>query len=513
MSDPAEEPSETVNAIYITRSKTKKSPPEVAPATIEIFPDTKIAEVQPSLSDSSPEHPRHHSEEGHTPPKSPSKSEYHQTSSPSSARRTRSTPSTRMGPLSAGSPVAMPPPTSPLARGRPESSPADDADETESIAESSHGTRIRRNEAERLQYFNDQPDCGALELHRAFCRRCGCWVGLGKRQSYTVRPWEKHRAKCDLKSPIVQEAKPVSTEASPSEIKKEDVISIKEEPTPTSPAPSLAPSVVANESSSPTASKSPRKTEAERLAILQADPRAQEIRPHEVLCRSCHKWIKLSSTHSYTLRHWDVHQERCPGSKYVPRPLRPAVSKQSFSPGSRVATAERKIALLNDPQVRTASPRKVHCALCKATVTLEGDVDYDLAKWNEHKTTCIPMTPAPPQPLSRSSSRLSNVFPPSTPGVIATPTPTGRVLRGPTSSGSASTDAMLVTDSSTTQAGTKRAREDETDGPEGDRPSNRPRTEDYKPPEREAPGPWGWFMQPLKAFVRGFREGLGTPTT
>ena len=88
-------------------------------------------------------------------------------------------------------------------RGLSESA-ADDADETESIGESSTGTRIRRTESERMQYFNDQLECGELEMHRAFCTRCNSWVNLGKRQSYTVRPWEKHRAKCDLKPLIVK---------------------------------------------------------------------------------------------------------------------------------------------------------------------------------------------------------------------------------------------------------------------------------------------------------------------
>lgn len=83
-----------------------------------------------------------------------------------------------------------------------------------------------------------------------------------------------------------------------------------------------------------------------------------------------------------------------------------------------------------------------------------------------------------------------------------------RTLRGVTSS----TDVTLVADEPATQVGTKRGREEETDAGDGDRPVNRLRTEDYRPADEEAPGPWGWFMQPLKAFIRGFREGLGTPT-
>jgi hypothetical protein len=50
--------------------------------------------------------------------------------------------------------------------------------------------------------------------------------------------------------------------------------------------------------------------DAERKAFLEADPRAQEIRLHEILCRSCQKWIKLSAGR---LGNWHSHQQRCSG--------------------------------------------------------------------------------------------------------------------------------------------------------------------------------------------------------
>lgn len=40
------------------------------------------------------------------------------------------------------------------------------------------------------------------------------------------------------------------------------------------------------------------------------------------------------------------------------------------------------------------------------------------------------------------------------------------------------------------------------------RPQNRPRSETYEAPQKEAPGPFGWFLMPFKAFVRGFKESL-----
>ena len=57
-------------------------------------------------------------------------------------------------------------------------------------------------------------------------------------------------------------------------------------------------------------------------------------------------------------------------------------------PSSRVATAQRKLSLLNDSQVKSANPQSVECKLCHKTVELDGRADYDLTKWEEHKLTC-----------------------------------------------------------------------------------------------------------------------------
>jgi hypothetical protein len=59
--------------------------------------------------------------------------------------------------------------------------------------------------------------------------------------------------------------------------------------------------------------QSARRSDAERKAFLEADPRAQEAKPHEVLCRSCQKWIKLSANRPYILGNWHAHQQRCSG--------------------------------------------------------------------------------------------------------------------------------------------------------------------------------------------------------
>lgn len=71
-------------------------------------------------------------------------------------------------------------------------------DDNESVADSI-STKFRRNEAERIEYFQNQPECGKMEPHHVQCLRCGKSVNLGRKQTYTVRPWEIHRARCDQK--------------------------------------------------------------------------------------------------------------------------------------------------------------------------------------------------------------------------------------------------------------------------------------------------------------------------
>lgn len=75
-----------------------------------------------------------------------------------------------------------------------------DLDDSVSIAESSPGSsRVRRTEAERIQLLEADPNCGEMEPHRVYCTSCEKWVNLGKPQTYALRPWEKHRARCDQK--------------------------------------------------------------------------------------------------------------------------------------------------------------------------------------------------------------------------------------------------------------------------------------------------------------------------
>lgn len=58
------------------------------------------------------------------------------------------------------------------------------------------------------------------------------------------------------------------------------------------------------------------------------------------------------------------------------------------SPSSRVATAERKLKLVNDASAKSFSGTSVDCKHCDATIALDGEGDYNLTKWQEHKAAC-----------------------------------------------------------------------------------------------------------------------------
>lgn len=326
-------------------------------------------------------------------------------------------------------------------RDEPEDAEPEETDDGASVADSFISTnKIRRTEAERIEYFRNQPECGDIEPHRAFCTRCQKHVGLGKKQTYTVRPWETHRAKCDQKVPA-------------SMLAAEDDA---EDEAASAAAPSVSEATV-------------RRSEPERKAILEADSRAEEVEPFQALCRKCHKWIKLSSKQRYALSSWNRHQRSCADSV----------------PSARVTTAQRQVYLFNDKQARDPQPKSVECKACDATITLEGDGDYNLASWQQHKTVCTPKN------LAGSAS----------------------AAHAPLSV--ASTDGTLIPDASPVSSGKKRAREEEPEeaalglaADEDERPTNRPRTENYQAPDAKPPGPFGWFLElpPVKSFLDGFRE-------
>jgi hypothetical protein len=360
--------------------------------------------------------------------------------------------------------------------------PDTEMDDNASVAESSKGgVRFRRTEAERIQYFSDHPHCGTMEPHRVLCTKCHKFVNLGRKQTYAVRPWEVHRSRCDQKA---LQSNTHEREAH----NKEDEASDNDEDAASTIAPSIAQSEM-----------TVRRTEPERKAILDSDPRAETIKVDEVLCRKCQKWIRLSTKQKFALTNWNRHQRKC----------------SDVVPSSRVATAERKLRIVNDSQAKSFGTRNVECALCGACVALEGEGDYNLTRWDEHKSHCLKpdnasMTTATTNIASKLSSGAINHTGNS--GPIKFPTISDRP---PPSSASASTEGTLIASdispSTPLPRGTKRTRDEPEDKLVDDpdaRPSNRPRNETYQPPWQEAPSALGWFLLPFKAFVRGFKESL-----
>ncbi|KAK0202554.1 hypothetical protein DFS33DRAFT_1384918 [Desarmillaria ectypa] len=229
-----------------------------------------------------------------------------------------------------------------------------DEDDNASLAESFISlSRVRRSEAERTEYFKNQPECQFIEddSHRVKCTRCGKVVSLGTKRPFTVRPWEKHREKCDQQVPSS-----MLNEQSDTEQPASSAIQPKQKP----------------------------KSEEERKTLLKSDPRAQTVKENETLCKRCQKWIRCSSQ-TYSLFVWNKHQLTC----------------SDTSPSTRVAAAGDRIRLVNDPQVKDCGPRHVECKFCESTIPLEGD--YDPTNWITHQRMCT--APLPP-PSATSESTL-----------------------------------------------------------------------------------------------------------
>ncbi|KAF8553597.1 hypothetical protein OG21DRAFT_1510052, partial [Imleria badia] len=342
------------------------------------------------------------------------------------------------------------------------------------------------------------------------CKRCGNRIKLSPKSSYDPFHWMRHRKSCLRKAvgaarAVRQTPKDIYTSPAKKSPSDTDGDSVTTPPlTPDHdlstvdtndlqvdlPLPTAS---VAQNSEGPSSSpgrpirRVPGLTIAQRRAYLRDDPLAGEVEPRRVFCRGCQKWIRLASKTQYALFNWHTHRLRC---RLTPKTLR----RTDFSPGRRIATAARKSVLLNDPQVKDFATGRVQCRTCKTVVDLEEDVDYELTKWTKHKETCIPMTLAPITPQGSQSLAFS---PPST-------------------SSSHATETTVTAESSpaAVKVGEKRGREEETEDEDEEaedaRPTNRPRTETYTPPVKDVLSVFGWLMQSLKEFTRGFRAGLGS---
>jgi len=321
-------------------------------------------------------------------------------------------------------------------------------DDDVSVTESSKGHR--KNDEERLQFFQSQPDCREVEPHRAFCTGCDQWVPLNPVRTYVMRPWLVHRRECRKNSLTTKQ---VTAKGAPDGSKGDDDVT----------------SVVQSASETPGRSRG----EAERQAYLEEDPRSEEVRPYEVLCKTCKKWVQLGNKTRYSLNHWKDHQKRCSGS----------------IPSSRVATAERKLRLVNDASAKSFSAATVLCKHCDMTIALDGEGDYNLTKWQEHKAAC------PSSPVHDGTNTKVSDASPSRSERSENPSPLSV----------ASTEATAVDAAALSGGGKKRQRESDEDESEA-RPRTRAKTV-------ETPsGALDWLLLPFRSFVSGFKKGIGEST-
>ncbi|KAI0305883.1 hypothetical protein B0F90DRAFT_1947187 [Multifurca ochricompacta] len=301
----------------------------------------------------------------------------------------------------------------------------DDGRDDVSVAESSKVHR--KTEEDRLQFFHDQPECREVEPHRAFCIGCDQWVPLNPTRTYVMRPWLIHRRECRRNSLVTKQA---TTKSSHNEGATLDGSEADDD-------------LVSGVQS--TSEKSGRfKGEAERQAYLEEDPRADEVRPYEVLCKTCKKWVQLGNKMRFSLSHWKVHQKRCSGS----------------IPSNRIATAERKLRLVNDASAKSFSTKSVWCKHCDATIALEeGEGDYNLTRWEEHKTSCL-TTPEREQAATHADG-----FPATTSDI--SPSRSER-SEGHPSISVVSTEGTAVDAAGLFEGSKKRPRESDEDDPEAD---------------------------------------------
>jgi len=150
--------------------------------------------------------------------------------------------------------------------------------------------RNRKSEAERIQVFTEDPCCAEVEPFRARCKQCDTWITLHDTRKYVMKNWKEHRKVCDAGGPSTS----VEVEEGPG-----TGAETATQPTPTS-------------AEKGSIKPRPRRTEAERRAYLEAHPNSGEVRPGEIFCVLCHRWIKLAIKQNYVTSNWDVHQKLHP---------------------------------------------------------------------------------------------------------------------------------------------------------------------------------------------------------
>ncbi|KAI0685610.1 hypothetical protein BC835DRAFT_1383276 [Cytidiella melzeri] len=171
-------------------------------------------------------------------------------------------------------------------------------EDTESISDTESAVdgkqrRKRKSEAERVQFFKDDPWCQELEPHRILCSQCGEWQELHSKRRYVMQGWVTHRKTCPgvHNSPSLSVSQPASQ--------------------PSTPLLKATPLKVPTTSSSNKTDDSLSPMEEEGKTILENDSRIGAMRPHEVFCTQCATWVKLYPTTKYSPRNWQSHVQQC----------------------------------------------------------------------------------------------------------------------------------------------------------------------------------------------------------
>lgn len=177
-----------------------------------------------------------------------------------------------------------------------------------------------------------------------------------------------------------------------------------------------------------------------------------------------------------------------------------------YRPSARVATAQRKLELVNDKLAKSSTPRSVECAQCGTVVPLEGEEEYDLRKWQEHKVWCSRSAIHKPSCLGIGSIIIICRVPLNDSQSASTAS-----IPIPSASSIASTEGtectVIAPEASPER---KRRRSEDSHDAVNPHPSRRARSENYVPAVGQAVGILGWLSLPFKIFVRGFKEGMKT---
>ncbi|KIJ34874.1 hypothetical protein M422DRAFT_34948 [Sphaerobolus stellatus SS14] len=200
--------------------------------------------------------------------------------------------------------------------------------------------KVQANEAERYAIFAKDAQIAQIEEYRVLCAICRTWVQLRKDRPYCPLSWTAHKLECRRRKPTTKPA---------TQTKKQ-----RREHTAASVTPNTShahypppPSTTSNHShsnaSTPALTASHittpvqiRRTEEQRIFLLQTDPDAKEIEPHRVLCAICDRWIQLRKNSTYCTAPWVQHVKKC-AAKHG-RPVGSGASSNGAGPSSYVGS-------------------------------------------------------------------------------------------------------------------------------------------------------------------------------